>query len=295
MTTRAAKKKADFEYVINDVLELATTDPVVKCFVENGIDSVASILAIPSLDVDILEYDSDGNGLMLKLNKGKVGCLKSFQAFYHHFCRNRGSIIPTGAWTATVTPEMFEDFRVAGYYDPNAPIIPYMVTIPSVTASAAAAAGRAPPPTPAENFLRGSKRDKSHYKAFKNEAQWDDWWRGFRATARTHQMQDVLNVAYGPTTPDEKALFDEKQAFMYSVLEDVLQTDMGKTLVRKHEMMTDAQKIISGLVTHMSSSTMAAAKASTLLAAITSARLGTARWNGTKRSYVLNWQDKVRE
>jgi hypothetical protein len=38
------------------------------------------------------------------------------------------------------------------------------------------------------SFMRGVKGDKSHYKAFKLERYWDDWNRGFCATAKTHDI-----------------------------------------------------------------------------------------------------------
>jgi hypothetical protein len=83
------------------------------------------------------------------------------------------------------------------------------------------------------SFMHGVKRDKSHYKAFKLERYWDDWNRGFRATAKTHDMMEVLDSTYVLTNRDDIALFEAKQTFMYSVFEEHLQTDMGKTLVRK--------------------------------------------------------------
>jgi hypothetical protein len=42
----------------------------------------------------------------------------------------------------------------------------------------------------------------------------------------------------------------------------------------------------------LASSTLAA---SNLLSEITSIRMHTARWTGSKRSFILNWKDKVRE
>jgi hypothetical protein len=83
---------------------------------------------------------------------------------------------------------------------------------------------------------------------------------------------------------------------MYSVFKEHLQTDMGKTLVRTHELTSDAQAIYGELCSHMknsaSGSTLAAAN---LLSEITNIWMDTARWTGSKRSFILNWKDKVRE
>jgi hypothetical protein len=84
-------------------------------------------------------------------------------------------------------------------------------------------------------------------KKLRRRHYWDDWNRGFRATAKTHDMMEVLDPTYVPTNTDDIALFEAKQTFMYSVFEEHLQTDMGKTLVCTHELMLDAQKIYGEL------------------------------------------------
>jgi hypothetical protein len=144
--------------------------------------------------------------------------------------------------------------------------------------------------------MRGVKRDKSHYKAFKRERYWDDWNRGFRATAKMYNMMELLNPTYVPATnTDGIALFEANQTFMYSVFEEHLQTDMGKTLVRTHKLMSDAQKIYGGLCSHMKNSASGTLAAANLLSEITNIRMHKARWTGSKRSFILNWKDKVRE
>jgi hypothetical protein len=145
------------------------------------------------------------------------------------------------------------------------------------------------------SFMRGVKRDKSHYKAFKLERYWDDWNRGFRATAKTHDMMEVLDSTYVPTNTDDIALLKAKQTFKYSVFEEHLQTGMGKTLVHTHELMSDAQKIYSELCSHMKNSASGTLAASNLFSEITNIRMHTARWTGSKRSFILKWKDKFCE
>lgn len=51
-----------------------------------------------------------------------------------------------------------------------------------------------------------------------------------------------------PETDDEKALFQEKQKYMYAVLEKIVCTDRGKAIIREHESDFDAQSVYRKLL-----------------------------------------------
>ena len=53
---------------------------------------------------------------------------------------------------------------------------------------------------------------------------------------------------------DSQDLFKQKQYFMYSVFNKVLQSDMGKTIVRKYASTLDAQSVWKDFETHTSRS-----------------------------------------
>ena len=53
---------------------------------------------------------------------------------------------------------------------------------------------------------------------------------------------------------DSQELFKQKQSFMYSVFNKLLQSDMGKTIVRKYAPTLDAQSVWRDFETHMSTS-----------------------------------------
>ena len=53
---------------------------------------------------------------------------------------------------------------------------------------------------------------------------------------------------------DSQELFQQKQYFMYSVFNKVLQSDMGKTIVRRHVPTLDAQSLWREFESHMSTS-----------------------------------------
>ena len=70
--------------------------------------------------------------------------------------------------------------------------------------------------------------------------------------AKTHECNEVLDPNYTPhSEPEEQELFEAKQTFMFSVFNANLQTDMGKTIVRRHLANTDAQSVWKELSEHI--------------------------------------------
>ena len=115
------------------------------------------------------------------------------------------------------------------------------------------------------------------------------------AQARTQDVTNILNPNYNPLTPEDKQLFNEKQKFVYAVFEQKLVTDKGKSLVRLHESTYDAQAVYDELVAHYTKSTKASLDLTQLMQYLTSLRIGDGTWRGTSASFILNFQDKVRE
>ena len=100
------------------------------------------------------------------------------------------------------------------------------------------------------SFKKGIKREITAYTSLKDERYFD----GFksRLVAKTHECSEVLDPNYTPgSEPEEKELLEAKHTFMFSVLITNLQTDMGKTIVRRHLASTDAQAVWKELSEHM--------------------------------------------
>ena len=86
-----------------------------------------------------------------------------------------------------------------------------------------------------EMFQKGIKRDPSIYPKLHDDKYWDIFERGMHVTAKSHLVDEVLDVNYDPgPTREAKELFAEKQKFVYHVLHNNLLTNMGKTIVREH-------------------------------------------------------------
>ena len=67
-------------------------------------------------------------------------------------------------------------------------------------------------------------------------------------TARSHNVDYVVNLSYVPSTPDETALLDEQMKFVYSVLEQAVLTPDGILIIRIHSDAGDVSAVYSDLV-----------------------------------------------
>ena len=104
-------------------------------------------------------------------------------------------------------------------------------------------------------FKKGIKREIAACPSLKDERYFDGFKRSLFIVAKTHECNEDLDPNYTPgSEPEEKELFEAKQTFMFSVFNASLQTDMGKTIVRRHLANTDAQAVWKELSEHMRTS-----------------------------------------
>ena len=103
----------------------------------------------------------------------------------------------------------FDSFRVMEY-DPDNPT---PTTPEATTTSGNILVGNKATPSALNDFKRGIKRDKSHYKELKDDKQWDRWQKATIATARSYGCEDIFDPDYNPASIDEEAvdIFDEKK------------------------------------------------------------------------------------
>ena len=276
--TRNQKKQA-VAHILDVVFDLDKDSPVHKALEENNITSPFELIQLPPVEYELLEYTDQG--APLKLTKGHVGCLKTFQKFVH-FKASKGEPIGDNDWVK-LTSDEFDQFRISP--DAIRPLPPAMT----------AATLSSPSFSLVRDFKRSIKRDITHFIPLKDDAAWDNWERATMAQARAQDVADVLDSNYSPSSVEETALFDEKQKYMYAVFEKTLLTDKGKALVRAHQRKYDAQKIYQELSEYALKSTKATIDASSILTYITTAQLGTGNWKGTTHAFILHWQDQVRK
>ena len=114
--------------------------------------------------------------------------------------------------------------------------------------------------------------------------------RTLKAPTSYQDVGDVLHANYVPKTPEEIAAFDER---MCSVLERILQTDEGKSIVRSHGGNRNAQEICAEFLQAMTSSAEALMDSSVLLSHLAKTKISDGTWKGTLKNFVLHGVDEL--
>ena len=97
-----------------------------------------------------------------------------------------------------------------------------------------------------------SKRDVSHYTTLKEEKYFEAFKRNLLVTATTHDCEEVLDGTYQlEHTRESHEIFKQEKYFIYSGFNKVVQSDMGKTIVRKHTPTLDAKSVWREFESHM--------------------------------------------
>ena len=85
------------------------------------------------------------------------------------------------------------------------------------------------------NFKKSIKREVSQYTFLKDGKYFQALKRNLLVTASTHSCEEVLDAHYIPGhDADSQELFQQEQYFMCSVFNKVLQSDVGKVILRRH-------------------------------------------------------------
>ena len=108
---------------------------------------------------------------------------------------------------------------------------------------------------------KGIKREVAAYPSLKDERYFDGFKRSLFIVAKSHKCNEVLSPTYTPgSEPEQQELFEVKQTFRFSVFNANLQTDIGKTIVRRHLTTADAQGVWRELSEHMRTSSKGASE-----------------------------------
>jgi hypothetical protein len=135
-----------------------------------------------------------------------------------------------------------------------------------------------------KDFCKGTKRDVSQYPILKDERQFGKRLQKVLNLAISHQISEVFDTTYRPTAPTDVLLFEEKQQFAFTVLDNCLQINMVITLVHAHHEDNDAQTTWKEFLEYMKNSTTAENSANELLAWLTSTKYD----HGVKISLVCS-------
>ena len=262
------------------------THPCTHCFVDYGYAEFGDLMVLSVPVIDTMTYRPAGANADAPLPRGFIGRIKVLISLYNDMSRQLGANIDL----RTVQPHHFDDYRVT-YYDINYPLGRRNHAAAPIVANAN------PRNNPSQDFFRGIKKDKGHYKEFKDAKNFDAFRRNVVSTAFIHRTSNVLNAAYvpDPNDPEAIALFEAEQGFMYTVFDKVCQTDKSRALVHQYEHSQDAQSIWRDLVAHQVTSTCGTILKETILTHLTTHRLTSNQWKGSIASYITHWRDKLHE
>ena len=144
-------------------------------------------------------------------------------------------------------------------------------------------------------FKKGIKREIAAYPSLKDERYFDGFKWSLFIVAKTHECSEVLDPNYTPgSEPEEKELFEAKQTFMFSVFNANLQTDMGKTIVRRHLAYNDAQAVWKELSEHMRTSSKGASEKRRLTQYFTNTVLDD-NFKGNTEQFALHFNEQFRQ
>jgi hypothetical protein len=291
--TRAVIRKQVFEWVF---MELDPDDPLLKGLTKANVPpSISDVIILTDTQIANIHVPQD-DGSTIRLPIYSLSLIRLLQAWNFYLLAAHNLRRVDWLDKAMINSDTFDEYRV-GIYDPNAPIKALFgstnISNPT-TSSASSSTPSKYARTPADDFRRGVKRDKGHYTELKDEKQWDEWKRNTISTIFAHGIENIISPAYTPSTPDDIALFNEQNKFMFDVFNTTLKTPMGKHFVRNHESTRNAQAIWSDYLTYMRTSSKADMQIEDLMMVLTSFRL-TTTYRGTSQKFIVDWLDKIRQ
>ena len=285
--TRSVKAEA-YEHVFKNVLEVEDDDPIANIFTgaERDVDSIAGINMDDFAQLEYHAKDDNGNNVMYPLPLlyyRKLQRFKCWMVWLKHNKEYPGRDLD--AWKE-LTPDDFVDF---GASPQCVAMMEDRSLFASYTSASVTAATTKPKFTPAEAFKKGIKRDKTQFPVLKRDMDWNEFKGSTITEANAQGVETVFDHAYVPITSDDIALFKEKQKFVLSVFERSLQTQNGKSIVRKHREDGDAQKTWKEVCDVYEQSIHASVNAADLLEYITTARLGDGKWKSGCENFIIHW------
>ena len=167
--------------------------------------------------------------------------------------------------------------------------------VPSGLISSARPTGYSPAAIELMGFKRGIKREIAAYTSLRDERYYGGFNRSLFIVAKSHECNEVLDPTDTPgSDPEQKELLEVKQTHMFSVFNANLQTDMGKTIVRRHLTTTDAQSVWRELREHMRTSSKGASEKRRLILYVTNSVLDD-NFRGTTAQFVLHFNEQFRQ
>ena len=251
--------------------------------------------AVPAQQVYYL--DDHGQGLYLRTNQIKQIC-GLITNMKHVFGAHNSDIDPgddpfhpfiPDEWSQQ-TSTMLRTYLIQHLPNPNGP-----EPVPSRPIPSFRTTGYSPAAIELMVFKKGIKREIAAYPSLKDERYFDGFKRSLHIVAKMHECNEVLDPNYNPGSElEEQELFEAKQTFMFSVFNANLQTGMGKTIVRRQLVNTDAPSVRKELSEHMRTSSKGVSEKRRLTQYVTNTVLDD-KYKCTTEQFVLHFNEQFRQ
>ena len=242
-------------------------------------------------------FDDHGQGLYLRTNQIKqMSGLLTYMK--HVFGAYNSDIDPRDDPFHLFTPDewsqqtstILRTYFIQHLLNPNGP-----EPVPSGPIPSSRPTGYSPAAIELMGFKKGIKRSIAAYPSLKDERYFDGFKRSLFIVAKTLECNEVLDATYIPgSEPEEQELFKAKQTFIISVFNANLETDMGKTIIRRHLANTDAQSVWKELSDHMRTSSKGASEKRRLTQYVTNTVLDD-NFKSTTEQFVLHSNEQFRQ
>ena len=147
--------------------------------------------------------------------------------------------------------------------------------------------------SPADNFKKSIKRDKTPLPTLKDERCQDSWQQNFENQCRIQDMEDLISVTPKPTDPALLAVFELKQKWLHAMLFDKC---------RPHEARQSCASIVNRpmhrlayakLVSHDTQSVGADISASAIENCITTTKFGNGKFRGSSSAFITHFVNQM--
>ena len=247
MVVSRQQGRTALEHVLDSVIGSGIDSSLRKCLEKAGIEDVFTLCSLEVDTIEALTYDKSATELNVSINRADKNILKAFISYVFFLQASSEPLDSLSDWT-NLTESEFDRYRIGTNYIPS--LSRTNPVVANQQQALTASINTTSKFSPADLFRRGIKRDPNLFPTLKEEKFNDTWHRSFVNQARAQDVMQVLDSNYTPSNAEEKELFDEKQKFVYAVLEQKVLTDRGKDIIRNHENDYDAQVVYQKLIEH---------------------------------------------
>jgi hypothetical protein len=209
---------AEVQFVLKTILDQKKDSPLSMAFQNAGVFDVGNITSLTDRAIDRLKYQDTAFSPPIneELGLGYQQLIRVFSAFIETK-NDEGDPIHLDLQNKCTKAE-FDEYRLVGfakYVGVHQGPAPTSVLPKALAGCTFPAKVR----DPVLEFKKGIKRDLASFTVMKENKQWDSVHRTLKSQTSYQDVADVIDPSYVLQTVEDIALFEEKQKYMYSVLD----------------------------------------------------------------------------